>query len=192
MKRVAPTRRPGISGEYAPEVDVVVVRSRLKRARFLDEEDRFIAFLNEALTNYWCEKLRDEASATPRQVKDFAGRLARVAAQLQPQDEVEGTVLRAAISPFDYADLTAKIGEVVDAVEALEVGEPKKGSGPRLMRQRQLRLAGRFWQEFVANGWRRETSEGSLMAQLLVSVLKAVGERRGSIKQLLEEAKPNT
>lgn len=191
MKRVT-ARRPGISGEYAPEVDVVVVRSRLKRARLLDEEERFIAFLNEALTDYWCEKLRDEASATPRQVKDFAERLGRVAAQLQPQDKIEGTILRAALSPFDYADRTDKIEEVVDAIGALEVGEPKKGSGPRLMHQRQLRLAGRFWQEFVANGWRTETSEGSLMAQLLLSVLKAVDERRGSIKQLLDEAKPNT
>ena len=188
MKRVTP-KSPFAYGEAPrPQINCLYVYARLKEADRLDHEEQVVSFLDRTLAKYVRAKAIDEASATPAKVRDFADRLVAVLAELHPQDKHEDTILRAVIDPFEFADLTCPIEEVVERVRAIQ-GEIGKGSGPRPMHARQVELAKWFWQGFEENGWPTGTSQGSLMAQLLRVVLMAVDEDRGT-KQLLLEAKP--
>lgn len=191
MKRITTGYRFGRSLDDLPEPNWTSVSTRLKKAKLLDQEASFVAFLNSATAWYWRQKIRDEMSATPAQVRTYAKRLKGVVANLDPKDDIEATILRAAISPFEYADRIGQVEAVVAAIEALQT-ETQDGSGPRLEHARQIRLAGRFWGAFKSNGWPLETSTNSLMNQLLMLVLDAAGEKRGTINRLLAEAELNT
>lgn len=188
MKRITPKRLLVYGDKPKPQINRQYVRERLKEADRAAEEDQVVAFLDRMLADYARAKARDDASATPAKVRDFADRLEAALVQLHPQDEREDTILRAVIDPFQFADLIGPLDDVIERVRALQ-GDIGKGSGPRTMHARQVELAKWFWQGFEEHGWPTATSQGSLMAQLLLVVLKAVGEGRGT-KQLLLEAKP--
>lgn len=191
MKRIATPYGFGLSLADLPEPDWAKVRNRLAKAKLLEEEETVVAFLQSAAAWYWRQKIRDEMSATPAQVRDYADRLRTVVAKLEPKDDTEATILRAAISPYEYADRVGQVEAVVAAVEALQT-DIQDGSGPRLEPVRQFQLARRFWIAFRSNRWPLQTSKNSLMAQLIMFVLDAAGEKRTTIPRLLKEADLNT
>ncbi len=192
MKRVFPPA-PNLPADHAPEPEWVVVDQRLEKAHLLNQKEAIKAFLREMSAKYWRLKLRDEASATPGQVRDYAKRMAEAAAVLHPQNTEEATMLRAVLDPLVFADWVEGIETLVDDLNELaaEAGEPGTGSGPRLMHRRQLALARRFRGTFVAKGWDTGTSKNSLTAQLLGTVLAAFDEDRGVVA-LLKESELNT
>lgn len=192
MKRVTP-QRPNLPASHAPEPDWVVVRARLEKAGLLDQQEAVTAFLREAMADFWRDKERDEGSATPAQIRDYADRMAKVVAELHPQTPEEATMLRAVLDPFAFAQLVEGLETFAHDLKTLEAeaGSPAKGSGDRLKHKRQLALARRFKQVFAENGWPAETSTNSLMAQLLREVLTPFGERRRT-STLLKDADLNT
>lgn len=191
MKRVTTGYKFAVSLDHLPEPDWAVVRNRVAKAKLQDQEQAFVSFLKSATASYWRRKIRDEMSATPAEVRAYAARLKRVVGKLTPQNDVEATILRAAISPYPYSDLLERLEAVVAGVEALRT-DTQDGSGPRLEHARQVGLARQFLIAFRSNAWPLETSANSLLSQLLLVVLGVVGEGRGTIQRILQEADLNT
>lgn len=195
MKRFLTPKRRGLPRDYLPDrtIDRAVVRNRLAKAKLLHQEEKVVAFLDDALADYRRNQLKDAAVAWPGQVRGLLERIRSAALALKLTGEADGTILRATtVSPFAYADAEDTVNQLVRDLEALlsELGEPTKGGGLAVRRARQRRLAERFWGAFTTNNWPTGTSANSLMTQLLQHVLEVADDSRGTIKQLLEEVRP--
>lgn len=191
MKRWLAPKRPGIPREYLPEPDWVVVRDRLAKAKLLDQEEKFKSFLGEATAYYKREQAKDEAVAWGGQVLAFSKKVRKAALALKTSN-AERTIIRATtVSPFAYHDAQETLEKLVSDLDAVlkDIGEPTKSGAQAVMHARQIKLANRFWGAFITNGWPTKTSANSLLAQLLKIVLETAGEKRVTIKTLLQEAR---
>lgn len=195
MTRFLPPKRPGIPDALLPDpkIDRALVRHRLAKANLLKCEDEVCAFLDHALADYRRDQIRDEAVAWPGEIAAFLERIQSAAIALKLTGAAEGTILRAtSVSPFAYSDVEDTLSRLSEDLRSIlrDTGEPMKGGGQAVRHARQRNLAERFWQEFRSNGWRTDTSPNGVMVQVLGHVLAVAGEPRGTIKTLLEEARP--
>lgn len=195
MTRFITPKRPGVPDEYLPDphIDRAVVLRRLTTAGLLEKEEAVCTFLDQALADYRQDQIKHEAVAWPGEVAALLERVQSATLTLKLTSEAEATILRATnVSPFAYADAEdtlARLGQDLRSLLAT-TGEPQKGGGQAVRHARQRDLAERFWHGFVTNGWPADTSPNGLMVQLFGIVLSAAGEGRGTLKKLLEEARP--
>lgn len=121
-------------------------------------------------------------------------------ASLAAQGRGEETIIRAVMSPFEFADLQDRFEAFAQSVRTLadDVRATKAGSGPRLEAARQRALAGWFWTAFGESGWPIEfTDDGrvkakTLMPELLRLVLQATGEDRATVTAILNDTRPQS